>query len=797
MLSRDCAVLDRILATSQTLGGVARGSQGSSGLSMYEATEGQYSKVSSLTWAEESLGVQLVDSMLEAKLRPPLARSEWVARNRLLHELQSANRRPITLIAAPAGYGKTTIVTQWLASAFRPASVAWISLDISDNEPVRLWTDIATALDRAGCVIARDIAGFIASGGHDMVTAVLPRIVDAIAALDEDITVVVDDFDIVRSAECNEQIDFFVKHLPANSHLVLITRSDPTLRLGRLRAAGQLSEIRADHLAFNSDEASSLLVADGVQLSGDGLSELMRRTEGWPAGLYLATLSLINRPDPGEFVRHFTGSNRFIGDYLTEEVLSRQSDDVRQFILDMSIVGRFSTPLCDYMTGSRQSAKILRELQHTNLFLIPLDDEERWFRFHHLFGAVARSALEAEQPDRAAMLHGRAADWLSENGYVDDAVEHALAAGDSDHAASLVQSCWLRYFDAGLGTTVRRWLRALEASAADQNAATNVTAAWMAALSGQREEMDRRLAQLNTVSDDVALPDGTRSVESAVALIRGMFGFGGPLDMLASSQRAAELETDGNTPWYAVARAALGHAHYVAGDLDTAADVLTKAAYSETAPAIVRILALAMLSLTHAELGRLDRSHKSAMDAMEVVEARSMHELPSVALAFTALGQSQAASGDFETAMATLDHGLNLRRKVPGLSPWPTIHHLLVMGRVAIMANDLPLARRLLDEVSPLMRQYQQGMGAMNARLEELQKRQREGLTPGARTEALTAREIEVLRRLTSSLSLSEIASELYLSPNTVKTHTTTLYRKLGARSRSEAVKIGRERLLI
>src|SRR4029453_16780142 len=185
---------------------------------MYEATEGHYSKVSSLTWAEESLSVQLVDSMLEAKLRPPLARSEWVARNRLLHELQSANRRPVTLIAAPAGYGKTTIVTQWLASVLRPESVAWISLDMSDNDPVRLWTDIATALDRVGCVIARDIAGFIASGGHDMVTAVLPRIVDAIAGLGGDITVMVDDFDVVRSAECNEQIDFFVKHLPANSH---------------------------------------------------------------------------------------------------------------------------------------------------------------------------------------------------------------------------------------------------------------------------------------------------------------------------------------------------------------------------------------------------------------------------------------------------------------------------------------------------------------------------------------------------------------------------------------------------
>ena len=391
----------------------------------------------------------------------------------------------------------------------------------------------------------------------------------------------------------------------------------------------------------------------------------------------------------------------------------------------------------------------------------------------------------------------RAADWLSENGYVDAAVEHALAAGNSDHAASLVQSSWLQYFDAGLGTTVRRWLRALEASAAKDNTATVVTAAWMAALSGEKEEMDQRLAQLNNASDDGALPDGTRSVESAVALIRGMFGFGGPLDMLASAQRAAELETDGNSPWYAVARLALGHASYVAGDLDSAASVLPKAAYSEAAPALIRILALAVLSLTQAELGRLDRSHRSAVEAMEVVEARSLHAMPSVALAFTALGQSQAASGDLENAMATLDHGLNLRRKVPGLSPWPTIHHLLVMVRVAIMANDLPLARRLLDEVSPLMRQYQQGMGPMIARLEEVQKRLRESQTPGPYTESLTAREIEVLRRLRSSRSLSEIASELYLSPNTVKTHTTTLYRKLGARSRSEAVKIGRERLLI
>jgi LuxR family transcriptional regulator, maltose regulon positive regulatory protein len=740
---------------------------------------------------------QPVDSILEAKLRPPPARSEWMVRRRLLEELAGGGQRSVTLIAAPAGYGKTTVVTQWLASMWAPAKLAWISLDSPDNEPARLWTHIAAALDRVGCSIARDIAGFIAAGRHDMMTAVLPRIIDAIAALPAEVTVLIDDFHIVRSAECNDQMDFFVKHLPPNAHLVLITRTDPILRLGRLRAAGQLAEIRADDLAFTQDEAYSILASDGVQLSDDSVSELVHRTEGWPAGVYLAALSLVGRPDAAEFVHHFSGNNRFVGDYLTEEVLSRQTDEVRNFILDMSILDRFSAPLCDYMRGSRDSATILRELKHTNLFLIPLDAEERWFRFHHLFGAVAKSSLETEQPDRAVMLHGRAADWLTDNDYVDAAIEHALASGNGDRAASLVQRSWIRYFDAGLGTTVRSWLRALEATAADDNMPAAVTAAWMAALSGEQEEMNRRLAQLSRLPQNVSLPDGTKSVESAAALIRGLFGFDGPLDMLVSAQRAAELETNGNSPWYATANTALGHANYVVGDLNTAAAVLPKAAYSETAPALVRILALSALSLTQAELGYHDRSRTSAEESMAVIESRSLQALPSVALAFTALGQSQAVSGHLDKAMATLEHGLNLRRKLPGLSPWPSIHHFLVMGRVAIRAGEIPLARHLLDEAAVMMRQYRDGMAPMTARLEAAQQSLRESESGAPQNEPLTAREIDVLRRLAGSLSLGEIASELYLSPNTIKTHTSALYRKLGARSRSEAVKIGRQRQLI
>jgi LuxR family transcriptional regulator, maltose regulon positive regulatory protein len=577
----------------------------------------------------------------------------------------------------------------------------------------------------------------------------------------------------------------------------LISRADPALRLGRLRAAGQLSEIRADALAFNIVEASTLLVSDGVQLSSEAVFELMQRTEGWPAGLYLATLTLAGRANPSEFVHNFSGNNRFIGEYLTEEVLSRQTDELRNFILDVSILDRFSATLCDYLTEARHSASILKDLQHTNLFLIPLDSEERWFRFHHLFGAVAKSALETEEPDRAARLHGRAAQWLSENGFVDAAVEHALAAGNAEHAAHLVNASWLRYFDAGLGTTVGRWLGVLGTSAANHSTAYVATAAWMAALSGNEKEMDQRLTELSNAPDHGPLPDGTRSVESAIALIRGLFGFGGPVDMQAYAARAAELEAEGSTPWLEVANTALGHASYAMGDLDTAVAVLAKAAGGEATPALIRVLALATLSLVEAELGHYDRSRRSAEESMEVVESRSLQALPSVSMAFTAMGRSQAASGDLAQAMATLEHGLNLRRKVPGLSPWPTLHHLLVMGQVAIMAGDLQLARQLLNEVPPLIRQFKQGIAPMMSRLEAVQKSLREHQNGNGHAEALTARETDVLRRLTGSLSLGEIASELYLSPNTIKTHTASLYRKLGVRSRSEAVKIGRERLLI
>ena len=606
--------------------------------------------------------------------------------------------------------------------------MAWISLDVADNDPARLWSHIATALDRAGCIIPRDVAGFIAAGASDLTTSVLPMIIDAIAARFAHITLVIDDFQLV-SADCSPTFDFLIEHLPVKAHLVLISRSDPALRLGRLRAAGKLSEIRADDLAFNVEEASSLL-SHHVRLPTEAVSELMRRTEGWPAGLYLATLSLAGRADPSEFVHHFSGNNRFIGEYLTEEVLSRQTEEMRNFILDMSVLDRISAPLADYMTEVA-GPHLLRELAHSNLFLIPLDDEERWFRFHHLFGAVARSALEAEQPDHVPELHQRAADWLSKNGYVVEAVPHALSAGALDQAASLVQANWLRYFDAGLAITVRGWLHAWRHQPLTRAVPpSSRQPGWQRCPATMKNSADDWLS-LTSPTNVVPCPmersprsRRRRSSEGCLASVARWRCWPRP-GVLRRSRRTAVLR-------YTVANAALGHAAYVAGDLNTALRALPIAAYSDAAPAMIKILALGTLSLSQAELGNHEAARELAQEAINVVETRSLQALPHVSMAFTALGQSQAAFGEVKDAMATLEYGLTLRRKLPGLSPWPTIHHLLIMGRVAGISEDLPLAVRLLDEVSLLMRHYSEGMATMVARLDAVRKGLRARSTPSS-----------------------------------------------------------------
>ena len=377
------------------------------------------------------------------------------------------------------------------------------------------------ALERVGCTVPADVGDITDAATGEIMTGVLPRMLSALAAMPDDIVILLDDFHVLRDPAVRDQVEVLIRNLPPQAHLVICTRADPGLRLGRLRASGRLAEIRAVDLNFTLDEAATLLSRVDVELSGESLVRLVDRTEGWPAGLYLATLSLAGRNDPDEFVRQFSGGNRFVVDYLTEEVLARHSDEIREFIVSMSVLDRFSAPLCDFVRGSTGSAAILAHLERSNLFLVPLDDERHWYRFHHLFAAVARIELEFEGPERAQALHSRALEWFRDHGHIDEAVKHALAAGRPTDAAVLVRENWLSYVDTDRAATVAGWLEAIGSRSVADDPAAGVTAAWMAALSGQEEKLNKLLTELEEFRDVGPLPDGARSVESAISMIRG------------------------------------------------------------------------------------------------------------------------------------------------------------------------------------------------------------------------------------------------------------------------------------
>jgi LuxR family maltose regulon positive regulatory protein len=719
-------------------------------------------------------------------------------RHDLIRQLDRATAScALTLLAAPAGYGKTTLIAQWLAG-LTGRRQAWVALDSDDLDPVRLWTHIVTALQRAGCTFTDTAARVVAQASADLVRHLLPTVVNAIADLGEPLVLVLDDFHFLQSEDGHEQVSFLLQHLPSTAALVISTRVDPALRLGRLRLTQQLAEIRADQLCFGVDSTMALLTSERIELSTHAVSDLVERTEGWPAGLYLAAMSLRGRKDPDAFVHEFRGDDRFLGDYLTEEVLSRLPPELRDFIIRVSLLERFSASLCDFTLQIDDSARILDHLERSNQFLVPLDAHRRWYRFHHLFGAVARSELEAQSTtSRLSDLHDRAAAWFADHGFVDEAIHHAIAAGSTSQAARLVHTNWITYVDAGRTATVDGWLKTLRSTSGHSDPAASVTAAWIAMVRGNSSEFAALLDELEDAPDIGGLPDGTTSVRSALALLKGMTGYGGAAQMSAAASLAAELETDTRSPWYSMAQFEVGHAAYLTGDLDEAAAVLPKAAYSDSAYSITRVLALGAMSMVAREQGRSALSHRAALEAMAVVDGASLRSIPQVSFAFTALGESEYDAGNLSTGSAILEEGLLLRRKVANINPWPTIYHLLAMGRVLTSSGDPQRAGLLLDEAGRMLASFPGEPGVMRARLARARAALRRHTNPTTGLATLTRRELDVLRLLQTSMSLPALAADLFVSPNTLKTHVQAVHRKLGATSRGEAVRIARQRSLI
>ena len=420
---------------------------------------------------------------------------DLLARSRLTEMLNEGIARPVILVCTPAGFGKTTLVADWARRAKWP--VGWLSLDPEDNDPVRFWRYVVAALDHACGGLGERGRSLFTGPGRASSHSAVPVLVNELESRSDEFGLVLDDYHVVESSSIHDGMAFLVDHLPPQLHVVITSRSDPPLHLPRLRASGQLVELRVSDLRFTLEETAAFLrEVWQLDLAPEVVAALEDRTEGWAVGLQLAALSLRERADPRAFVKAFTGTHRYVLDYLSEEVLERQPERVRAFLLQTSILQRLTGRLCDAVTGESDGQIILEELEHANLFLIPLDDQRRWYRFHHLFADLLGARLLASSEDEAVSeLHRRAAAWLQEHGLIDDAVRHGLAAGEVEEAAGLidqhVEELLLR---TSQRATLDRWASALPPEVVRARPRLLLGQAVSAQIEGRLDEVDRLLA---------------------------------------------------------------------------------------------------------------------------------------------------------------------------------------------------------------------------------------------------------------------------------------------------------------
>ncbi len=372
----------------------------------------------------------LADPLLATRLHVPRPPSQLVRRSHLTERLQQAVERQLTLIAAPAGFGKTTLLSAWLQDA--PVSAAWVSLDGGDDDPTRFWSYTFAALDSVYPGLSAIGLPLLQSSQPPPLENILTAIINSLEAHSEELVLVFDDYHVINAQPIHASVTFLLDHLPTCLHLVIATRADPPLPLARLRTRGQLVEIRSTDLRFTREEVTSFLSqTSGLEFSTGDITALETRTEGWIAGLQLAALALQGRQDIAHFMQAFTGTHRFVVDYLTQEVLARQPAGVQSFLLETAILERLCGSLCEAVTGEPAGQAMLERLEEANLFLLPLDDERQWYRYHQLFAEMLRQRLQRKHPDRVAQLHQRASAWYAQHELIGEAIQHALAASGS------------------------------------------------------------------------------------------------------------------------------------------------------------------------------------------------------------------------------------------------------------------------------------------------------------------------------------------------------------------------------
>jgi ATP/maltotriose-dependent transcriptional regulator MalT len=618
--------------------------------------------------------------LLRTKLFIPRPRSNRVSRPRLVERLNSGLDRKLTLIAAPAGFGKTSLLSEWIPQS--PRCVTWLSLDEADNDSTRFWTYFISSLQGLQPQLGESALALLQSFQNSPINSILTALINDISAFPDAFAMVLDDYHIIESQSIHEALTFLIAHLPANMHLVMTTRIDPPLPLARLRARDKLTEIRANELRFTADETESFLAREvGKKLTAEEVAILEARTEGWIAGLQIAALSMQGREDISDFIRAFSGSHRHILGYLADEAINQRPKGTLNFLLQTSILDRLCGPLCDAVTGESNGQIILENLEHANLFISPLDDEGRWYRYHPLFAEVLQARLRQVQGDRVSELHDRARNWHARQGMMEAAIRHALAGKDFEETARLIEAVAGDMLRQGSSASLTHWLEAIPEEIVRSHPRLCLARGWTffmgAMLNLENSEKWAQLALHVAQSDGSLDSDLTGEVDALQAMITVTKGD------VTRSREFSEKALDSlplDSPWRRVVTFTLGTTHLDLGNVAAAARAFAEALRLSQAEGdtYIQLAAASFLADTEVFQGQLDH----AMEMYQQVLAWTDSHPPQkgTIMAYGGLANILCERGQFEAARAQIQMGADQVDLVGGI--WSSFVLSRVLARL-------------------------------------------------------------------------------------------------------------------
>jgi LuxR family transcriptional regulator, maltose regulon positive regulatory protein len=714
--------------------------------------------------------------------RLPDLRAGTLRRDRLLQRLAQTADVPITVLVAPAGYGKTTLLVHWLGHD--PRRVAWVSIDESDNDADRLGASIALAIEGtvAPCLAPAHGAGAIAD-----------ELTSALSGAEHPFVLVLDDVHRLHSRRAVTMLRAVADAVPRGSQLVLASRREPPLPIGGLRAAGRLVDLRQSDLAMTRREAAAVLSLTGLDLQPQDVLVLLRRTEGWPAGIYLAALSLHGKEDLRGAVARFGGDDRLMADYVRDELLDALEDDQRAFLRRTSVLDRLSGPLCDALLGHQGSGEVLRHMSRSNLLLVPLDSADNTYRYHAALARTLQAELGRVEPQFEAELHRRASRWFADAGDIDRAIGHAIDGGDAERVGSLLWiSAAARVLD-GRTAEVRRWLERLSPEQIAQHPTLALSAATTHLADGDRGRVAHWTAIAAARRGDRREP----SIDAGIALMRAVVADDGVGSMACDAAQAFE-HLPHDSPWRALCGFLQGVAAHLGDTRNDAESLLEEAARRGAVAARgVQVLCLAQLALIAVDADDWDRAPLLAARAREQAERMAIADDPTSALVYATSALVRAHRGRVDDAQADRRRAMELLTRLDDYAPWYAIETRIVLARAALRLGDVTGTRTLLGEVSRLLSRSADAVVLRRWTDELWAQVEAFATTALVGPSSLTTAELRVLVLLPTHLSFREIGRHLHVSANTVKTHAHAVYRKLDVCSRSEAVVRARETALL